>query len=144
MIPHLQIRTIREIRGSEVVSEIIYKEESYAIVGACMEVHRELGRGFLEPVYQESLEREFVFQGIPHEREAPLRIIFKGEPLEKRYFADFFCYGKVIVETKAVKKLLPEHEAQLFNYLRASGFKLGLLANFGPSSLETKRVVLTD
>lgn len=126
------------------MDKIIYKEESFAIVGACMEVHRELGRGFLEPVYQESLERELPLRGIPFDREAPLKIFYKGEALKKRYYADFFCYGKIVLEAKAVKKLLPEHEAQLFNYLRATGFKLGILANFGPASLETKRVVLTD
>ncbi len=108
-----------------------------------MEVHRELGRGFLEPVYQEALGREFAERRIPFEREASLLIRYKGVPLDKRYQADFLCFGKIILELKAVKELLPEHDAQLFNYLRATGFNLGILANFAPASLETKRIALT-
>ena len=124
--------------------EILYKQESYEIVGACMEVHGELGMGFLEPVYQEALEREFVLRKIPYRREAELTIQYKGSPLSKRYAADFICYDKIILEVKAVKDLLPEHEAQIFNYLKATGLQLGLLVNFGQSSLQCKRIVCTD
>lgn len=124
--------------------EILYKQESYAIVGACMDVHGELGMGFLEPVYQEALEREFVLREIPYRREAELTIQYKGQPLNKRYAADFICYDKIIVELKAVKALLPEHEAQLFNYLKATRLQLGILVNFGEPSLRHKRIVCTD
>jgi len=125
------------------MNELIYKDEAYAIVGACMEVHRELGAGFLEGIYQEALEREFLASSIPFNREAKLVVLYKGKPLKKNYYADFVCYGKIVVELKAVKKLLPEHEAQLFNYLKATGMKLGLLINFGQQSLEHRRMVCT-
>ena len=125
------------------MTELLYKEEAYAIVGACMEVHRELGQGFLEPVYQEALEREFVLREIPYRREAELTIQYKCKPLNKRYAADFICYEKIILELKAVKDLLPEHEAQIFNYLKATGYQLGLLVNFGQSSLQCKRIACT-
>ena len=121
--------------------ELIYKEEAYAIIGACMEVHGQLGMGFLEPVYQEALEREFVEREIPYRREAELTIQYKGKPLNKRYAVDFICYDKIIVELKAGKALLPEHEAQLYNYLKATGYQLGLLINFGEPSLIHKRIV---
>ena len=122
---------------------LIYKEEAYAIIGACMEVHSELGMGFLEPVYHEALSVELTARGLPFRHESPLSILYKGKPLEKQYFADFECYGKIVVELKAVKKLLPEHEAQLFNYLKATGYQLGLLVNFGEPSLVHKRIVCT-
>ena len=121
--------------------ELVYREEAYAIIGACMEVHRELGMGFLEPVYQEAFAVELATQGIPFEREAQLTILYKGNPLKKKYFSDFVCYERILVELKAVKELLPEHEAQLFNYLKAMGYQLGLLVNFGQPSLTHKRIV---
>ncbi len=123
------------------MNEIVYKKESYDIVGACMEVHGELGAGFLEGVYQEALERELVTRNILFCREKKLDVIYKGKPLEKHYYADFICYDKIIVELKSVKELLPEHDAQLFNYLKATGYKLGLLINFGEPSLAYKRIV---
>ena len=123
------------------MSELIYKEEAYRIIGACMTVHRELGTGFLEPVYQEAFAVELATEGIPFEREAELTILYKGNPLKKKYFSDFVCYEKIIVELKALRDLLPEHEAQLFNYLKATGLQLGLLVNFGLPSLEHKRIV---
>ena len=125
------------------MSDIIYKKESYDIVGACMEVHGELGAGFLEGVYQEALERELVTRNTPFCREEKLDIIYKGRLLKKHYYADFVCYDKIIVELKSVKELLPEHEAQIFNYLKATGMKLGLLINFGQKSLEYKRIACT-
>lgn len=126
-----------------ILNELIYKEEAYKIVGACMEVHGELGPGFLEGVYQEALEAEFKTQGISAKREEQLEIIYKGKPLMKHYYADFVCYDKVIVELKAVRELLPEHDAQVFNYLKATGLKLGLIINFGSQSLEHKRIACT-
>ena len=121
--------------------DLIYKEESYKIIGACMEVHKELGCGFLEAVYQEALEIEFKNQGIPYEREKELKIYFKGIELRKRYNADFICYDKIIVEVKALSALISDHEAQLLNYLKTTGYKLGLLVNFGEQSLKYKRMV---
>ena len=123
------------------VNNLIYKEESYKIIGVCMEVHKELGFGFLEPVYQEALTYEFSKQNIPFEKEKLLKIRYKGKKLEKTYVADFVCYDKIIVELKAVSKLTSEHDAQLLNYLKATGIKLGILVNFGSKSLEYKRLV---
>ena len=124
------------------MSGLIYKSESYKIIGACMEVHKELGMGFLEPVYQEALAHEFALQCVPYEREIELRIIYKGHKLNKQYFADFICYNKITLELKAVSSITGEHEAQVLNYLKASDFKLGLLINFGTKSLFYKRLVL--
>ena len=123
------------------VDKILFKEESYKIIGACMEVHKTLGCGFLEPVYQEALAIEFRRQGIPFEQEKELTITFKGIELEKKYNADFVCYGKIILETKAVKELCDNHRAQIINYLKATKFKLGLLVNFGEQSLKHERFV---
>lgn len=107
-----------------------------------MAVHRELGAGFLEPVYQEALGVEFLESEIPFEKEKRLEISYKGNILNKCYFADFVCFGKIIIELKAVEGLLDEHKAQVLNYLKATGFRLGLLVNFGAPSLQHKRVIL--
>ena len=122
--------------------DIIYKEESYKIIGACMLVHSELGNGFLEPVYQEALEVALNEINIPFEREKELSILFRGQPLKKKYIADFICYGKIIIEIKALSALSSEHEAQVLNYLKATGIKLGILVNFGGKSLTHKRIAL--
>jgi GxxExxY protein len=121
--------------------DLLYKDEAFKIVGAAMEVHNELGSGFLEGVYQEALEREFANQGIPYQREVPLPILYKGELLSKKYVADFICYDKIIVELKALSSLNSEHQSQVLNYLKATGMKLGLLLNFGASKLESKRII---
>ncbi len=121
---------------------IVYKEESYEIIGACMEVHKQLGCGFLEAVYQEALAIEFENRKIPYEQEKRLQIEYKGKILKKEYVADFVCYDKIIIEVKALSKLAPEHLAQTLNYLKITDFDLGLLVNFGKSSLEYKRVVV--
>ena len=124
--------------------ELIFKAEAYKIIGCCMEVYNTLGSGFLEEVYQEALEREFVRAEIPYVREAALTIRYKGRPLNKRYFADFVCFGKVIVELKAVSQPVPGHAAQVVNYLKATGLQLGLLVNFGNAeSLQWSRHVCT-
>ncbi len=123
------------------MNDLIYKDESYKIIGACFEVHKELGNGFLEAVYQEALEIEFAKQQIPFEREKILIIHYKGIKLEKKYIADFICYDKIILELKALSQLTGEHESQILNYLKSTGFKLGLLINFGESSLKYKRLV---
>lgn len=119
---------------------LLFKEESYKIIGAAMEVHRLLGCGFVEPVYQEALEKEFTLRGIPYEREKELGINYKGYTLTKTFRADFICYNKIILELKAVKEFTDEHYAQIYNYLRASGMDLGLLINFGTASIEFQRV----
>ena len=121
--------------------ELIYKEEVYRIIGAAMEVHKELGCGFLEAVYQEALELEFQFCKISYDREAKLNIYYKEILLNKYYEADFICFDKIIVELKALSGLTSEHESQLLNYLKATNFKVGLLINFGKQSLEYKRMV---
>jgi len=121
--------------------ELIYKNEVYQIIGAAMEVHKELGCGFLEAVYQEALELEFMFRKIPYQREKKLNIFYKGILLNKYYEADFICFDKVIVELKALSGLTSDHEAQLLNYLKTTNLKVGLLINFGRQSLEYKRMV---
>lgn len=121
---------------------LIYKNESYNIIGAAMEVHKELGKGFLESVYQEALEIELTAFKVPHLREASVPIVYKNRMLTKKYVADFICYDKIILELKAISELSPEHTSQIFNYLKATGFKLGILINFGAMSLQYKRIVL--
>ncbi len=120
---------------------LLYKDESYAIIGACMEVHRILGYGFLEAVYQEALSIEFSKRKIPFEQEKYLRILYKGNCLKKEYRADFICYDKIILETKAQSRLSNNDLAQTLNYLKITDYNLGLLVNFGTSSLQYKRVV---
>ena len=122
---------------------VIYKEESYKIVGAAFEVYNKLGHGFLEAVYQEALEIELQRQGIPYEREKELKIQYDDVELKQTYKADFVCYDKIIVELKAVSALEDAHRSQVYNYLHATGFKLGILLNFGKSGgLEKERIVL--
>lgn len=121
--------------------DLIYKDECFKIIGACIEVHNTLGCGFLEPVYQEALSIEFQKQDIPFEKEKVLSIRYKDIELEKKYIADFVCYDKIIVELKALSSLSSEHESQVLNYLKATGYKLGLLINFGEKSLKYKRMV---
>lgn len=123
-------------------AEFIFKEECYKIIGAAMEVHKALGRGFLEPVYHEALKIEFEQEGIPWSDEVLLDIKYKGRILTKKYLADFICYGSIIIELKAVDKLIPEHVAQVVNYLKATEMNLGLLINFGHNSLQYKRVIV--
>lgn len=124
--------------------ELIYKQECYDITGAVMDVHSNLGTGFLEEVYQEALEIEFKKRNIPYEREKTLNIFYKDVQLKKFYKADFICYDKIIVELKSVKEVLPEHRAQVMNYLKATGFKLGLIFNFKEKSIKPHRVPFID
>ncbi|MGD9781643.1 MAG: GxxExxY protein [Kiritimatiellia bacterium] len=122
--------------------KILFKEESFKIVGACFEVYKEKGFGFLEAVYQECLAIEFKIQGIPFVEQPGLQLDYKGQPLSHAYVPDFLCFGEIIVEIKAVKQLADEHRAQAINYLKATGKRLALLANFGHyPALEYERLL---
>lgn len=121
--------------------EIIYREESYEIIGACLEVHRELGCGFLEIVYREALEIEFRLRGIPFVREKPLPLYYKGQLLDPFYKPDFLCFGKIVVEVKARELMNTIDTAQAINYLKCTKFKLCLLVNFGNTDFKQQRVV---
>lgn len=122
---------------------VYYKQESYDIVGAAMYVYNTLGHGFLEAVYQEALEIEFEKRGIPFEPQKELKIYYDGRELRQTYKPDIICYGKIIVELKAVSSLDDSHRSQLYNYLHATGYKLGLLINFGSyDGLEYERKVI--
>ena len=125
------------------MSKLLYEEETYKIIGACMKVHKVLGAGFLESVYQEALEKEFTKLDIPFIRHQKLNIIFDGQKLKKYFVADFVCYKKIIVELKATTFLRQDDEKQLLNYLKATSFEIGLLINFGQSSLTWKRLINT-
>ena len=123
--------------------ELLLKDEVFAVVGAAMEVYWQLGRGFLEPVYQEALEIELGRRRIPYEAQKRLGIFYKGQPLKKEYVADLICYGQIIVELKAIERLSELEMAQLLNYLKATKMHVGLIFNFGSrNKLEWKRLVL--
>ena len=113
------------------MNKILFKDEAYALQGAVFEVYRELGCGFLEAVYQECLEKELELRGIPFESQKELRLSYKGEVLNLTYKPDLVCYCNIIVELKALKVVEDIHRAQLFNYLKATGLRLGLQVNFG-------------
>jgi GxxExxY protein len=123
--------------------KVLFKEECYNIQGAIFEVYREMGCGFLETVYQECLEEEFRNRKIPFIAQQELRLMYKGKELEQSYKPDLICYDKIIIELKAVKEIAPEHEAQVFNYLKATKLKLGMLVNFGHyPKTQIKRIIL--
>ncbi len=124
------------------MSKLLYEKLTYKIIGACMEVHKTLGNGFLEAVYQEALSLEFLEKEIPFEKEKKIKIEYKNKILNKEYSADFFCFDKIIVELKALGFLVSDHESQLLNYLKATNCKVGLLVNFGEKSLKYKRMIL--
>ena len=124
------------------MGELIYKDEAFKIIGCCMEVHRELGKGHNELIYKDALEIEFGRQSVPFKREQEYKIAYKGVILPHNYFADFIVWDKTILEVKAIEQLTDSHVKQTLNYLAASKLKLGLLVNFGEDSLSYKRVVL--
>jgi GxxExxY protein len=111
--------------------DLIYKDECFQIIGACFTVYKTMGTGFLESVYQECLAIEFAQKVIPYTAQEPLLLRYRDHVLKQKYQPDFICYGKIIIELKATSKLADEHRAQLINYLKATGYKLGLLVNFG-------------
>ena len=119
---------------------MLFKDETEKILKACINVHNELGNCFLEPVYQEALAIEFDLLGIPYEKEVKLEISYKDHKLDKIYYADFVCFESIIVELKAVSKLINAHKAQLINYLNAINKEVGLLINFGEASLKWQRI----
>lgn len=123
------------------MAEILFKDESYAIIGACIKVHSELGAGFWEAVYQEALEKEFTKRNIPFLRQPRLSLFFDGEKLKKYYIADFICYNSIILEIKATSLLSEISIKQLHNSLKASKQRLGILINFGSPSLNYKRIL---
>jgi GxxExxY protein len=125
----------------DATNKILYKDESFAIVGACMKVHRSLGVGFLEAVYEEALGREFQTLNIPFKRQVKLDLYYDNQKLKKQYRADFVCYDTIIVEIKSVSIIPTAFYAQLQNYLRCTNMELGLLINFGASSLIYKRMI---
>lgn len=112
-------------------TELIYEQESYRIRGACFEVYKEKGCGFTESIYQECLEAELEMQGIPFDPQHQVPLVYKGRTLTHRFVPDLICFGKIIVELKAVSHLADEHRSQIINYLKATGMKLGFLVNFG-------------
>jgi GxxExxY protein len=127
------------------MSDLIYKEDTFRIMGVCFEVYKEKGCGFLEPVYQECLEMELAFRGIAFVSKKPLALTYKGRPLKSTYEPDFICLDRIILEIKAVSALADEHRAQVLNYLTATGYKLGLLVNFGHFPLlEWERIANTQ
>ena len=121
---------------------LILKDEVYAIVGAAMEVHNECGSGFAEAVYQEAMEIELRLRDIPFDRQKRLKISYKGHQLSCEYIVDLVCFGQIIVEIKAIRETGGREEAQILNYLKATGFRVGVLINFGdPSQLDWHRFV---
>jgi GxxExxY protein len=124
-------------------NKLIFKDEIFAIQGAIFEVNRVMGFGFLEAVYQECLQKEFLYRNIPFAAQETLALTYKGETLQQIYKPDFICYGKIIIELKVAKEIGNDHRAQLFNYLKVTNFKLGLLVNFGHyPKAEFERIVI--
>lgn len=123
------------------MSNLFYRDESFNIRGALFAVYNELGCGYLERVYQDALEVELRLRNIPYEREKTIQITYKGEPLGEPYRADFVCYGKIIVELKAVSEILGVHRAQVVHYLKATKMRLGFLVNFGEEHVNIERIV---
>ena len=124
------------------MAEILFKEESYAIVGRAMEVYNRLGPGFLEIVYKDALVVEFMDSQIPFRREVEYKVNYKGRVLPHKFFADFLVFEKIILEVKTARKIAPEHKAQALNYLKVSGCRLALILNFAEKELVYKRIVL--
>lgn len=126
------------------MSEILFKQEVFQIIGGCFAVYNDKGHGFLEPVYQDCMEIELEHLSIPFDAQRELALSYRGRTLRRSYIPDFLCYDKIIVELKAVKELCDEHRAQVLNYLKATGLQLGLLINFGiQRGLQWERIIST-
>lgn len=123
------------------MAEIILKEESYKVIGVCMEMHTQLGHGFKEAVYKDALEIEFKRQNVPYKRERQYKIVYKGITLPHCYYADFVVFDEIILEVKSANLIINNFVAQTINYLKASGLRLGIIANFGEKSFTYKRCV---
>ena len=123
------------------MAEILFKEESYKIIGACFEVHKILGHGFKEAVYKDALELELIRLEIPFVREKPYTILYKEQKLKHYFVADFVLYDTIILEIKIGSYIGDSYIKQTLNYLKASGLRLGIVINFGKSSLESQRVI---
>ena len=126
------------------MGKLLFEENTYKIIGACMSVHKGLGAGFLESVYHEALEKEFKNQEVDFDSKRKLQVYYNGEPLQKYFIADFICFDKIVVEIKAASFLHKDTEAQTINYLKSTNYPLGLLINFGQSSLTWKRFINTN
>jgi GxxExxY protein len=124
------------------MNEHLFKDESYKIIGMCMDIHKNLGKGFLEIVYKDALEYEFNLNKIPYEREKEFLIEYKNYTLPHKYYADFVVFNNIILEVKAVNGIVDDFIKQTLNYLAVSKCKLGLIVNFGEDSLKYKRVIL--
>ena len=125
----------------DTANKILYKEESFAIIGACMKVHRSLGAGFLEAIYEEALEKEFHIQKIPFKRQVKLSLYYEQQLMKKQFRADFVCYDTIVIEIKAVSQIPITFYTQLTNYLKCTNQELGMLINFGTPSLTYKRMI---
>ena len=125
------------------MGKLIYEEETYKIIGACMTVHKILGAGFLESVYEEALEKELIKAGVKFERQKKLHVYYDGDELKKYFIADFVCYDKIILEIKSVSFLAQNFKQQVINYLKSTNLELGLLVNFGEKSHTWKRFINT-
>ena len=126
------------------MEKFLFKEETYSIIGFCMEVQKTLGYGFMEVIYKDAIEVEFVNNGLPYLREAPMSVKYKDQKLRHQFVADFIVFGTIIVEVKSTDKgIIDDHVAQILNYLRVSGNNVGLIINFGKRRLEYKRLVIT-
>jgi GxxExxY protein len=135
----LTVEDPKEIYG---LNDLLYKEEVYSFIACCYEVHKNLGKGFLEAVYKDALSYELKQKNIPFEKEKKFQIKYKEVILPHHYYCDFIIHDKIIVEIKAQQNVINEHYKQLINYLAVSNNKLGLLVNFGEESLKFKRVIL--
>ena len=125
--------------------EILFRDKAFAVIGACMAVHKDKGNGFIEPVYQDALEIELELSGIPFDPQRNYPIQYRGRELKHTYTPDLLCFGKIIVELKAVKALTDEHRAQVLNYLKVTRHNLGLIVNFGSHPrLEWERIILSQ
>jgi GxxExxY protein len=123
------------------MNDLLYKEEAYKIIGTCMEVHNNLGAGFLEIVYKDALEYEFNKNNIPYEREKEYMVHYKNIILPHKFYADFVVFDKIILEVKCMNGIIDEHIAQTLNYLKVSNNRLGLIVNFGKEKLQSKRII---